>query len=216
MSYNISLKEAERKVFHSAVNDGLWDIFLGAFFLMFAIAPFLSESMGDFWSSAIFLPVWLVVYLLIRWTRKTLVAPRIGVVKFGTTRITKLKRFSIIMLVFNFIVLALGFWAAVSINRASGQAIPYIFSLILLAGFSLAAFFLEFYRLYLYGLLVGLAPVLGEWLWENANVTHHGYPITFGVVSGIMILVGLSIFVRLLQTNPVPKNDLSEDFHDAQ
>ena len=54
MSQPISLKEAERKVFQSTANDGLWDIFLGIFFLEFVIAPFLSESMGDFWSVAVF------------------------------------------------------------------------------------------------------------------------------------------------------------------
>jgi hypothetical protein len=211
MSQPISLKEAERRVFHSTVNDGLWDIFLGFFFIMFSIAPHLSESLGDFWSSMVFLPVWAVVYWIIRLVRKKVVEPRIGIVRFGPTRVSKLKRFSLIMLVFNFIVLGLGIWAAFSIERTSGQAIPYMFSLIMLAGFSLAAFFLEFNRLYLYGLLVGLAPVVGEWLWNNANASHHGWPITFGVVSGIMILVGCALFIHMLRSNPFPDNFISAE-----
>ena len=56
MSQKISLREAERKAFRSRYNDGLWDILLGCFFLMFVIAPYLSASLGDFWSSAVFLP----------------------------------------------------------------------------------------------------------------------------------------------------------------
>ena len=211
MSKNISLKQAERKVFHSSVNDGLWDIFLGFFFLEFVIAPYLSESMGDFWSVAVFLPVWAVVYLVIRLLREKVLAPRMGKVKFGPARISKIKRFSFVMLAYNIIVMMLGLWAAFSFDRTSGQAIPYIFSLILLVGFSLAAFFLEFNRLYLYGLLVALAPPVGEWLWGNGYSSHHGFPITFGAVSGIMILVGLSIFVRLLRNSPVPENFLSEE-----
>ncbi len=209
MSYPISLKEAERKVFRSTVNDGLWDIFLGFFFLEFVIAPYLSESMGDFWSVAVFLPVWAVVYLAIRLIRKKVVEPRIGVVKFGPSRISKIKRFSYVMLAFNSIALLLGIWAALSFNRTSGEAIPYMFSILLLAGFSMAAFFLEFNRLYIYGLLIALAPVAGEWLWKNGYAAHHGWPITFGVISGIMILVGLVIFIRLLRSNPVPDNFLS-------
>jgi len=134
MSQQISLKEAERKVFHSTANDGLWDIFLGIFFLEFVIAPFLSESMGDFWSAAIFLPVWAVAYSVIRFLRKKMVEPRIGVVKFGPTRISKMKRFSYVMLAFNVIALGLGVWAAFSVDKASGDPIPFMFSLVLLSG----------------------------------------------------------------------------------
>ena len=56
MSRQLSLKEAERKAFRTKYDDGLWDILLGCFFSMFAIAPFLSASLGDFWSSAVFVP----------------------------------------------------------------------------------------------------------------------------------------------------------------
>lgn len=209
MSQQISLKEAERKVFHSTANDGLWDIFLGIFFLEFVIAPFLSESMGDFWSAAIFLPVWAVAYSVIRFLRKKVVEPRIGVVKFGPTRISKMKRFSYVMLAFNVIALGLGVWAAFSVDKASGDPIPYMFSLVLLSGFSLAAFFLDINRLYLYGLLIALAPVAGEWLWKNGYASHHGWPITFGVISGIMVLIGMSMFIRILRSAPIP-NEMIE------
>jgi hypothetical protein len=76
--------------------------------------------------------------------------------------------------------------------------------LILLVGFSLAAYLLDFRRLYLYGLLVWLAPLVGEWLYTNYQVPHHGFPITFGLVAAIMILTGLVLFVRLLRDNPLP------------
>ena len=135
--------------------------------------------------------------------------PRIGVVKFGPTRVSKMKRFSYVMLAFNVIALGLGAWAAFSVDKASGDPIPYMFSLVLLSGFSLAAFFLEINRLYLYGLLIALAPVAGEWLWKNGYASHHGWPVTFGVISGIMILVGLSMFARILRSSPAPNDFLS-------
>jgi hypothetical protein len=198
----ISLKEAERRVFHSSVNDSLWDIFLGFFFLEFVIAPFLSESMGDFWSVAVFLPFWGVIYLVTRWVRKNIVEPRIGSVKFGPIRIAKLKRFTYVMLALNIIALAVGTWAALNFEKVGGMP-SYFFGLILLVGFSTAGFLLDLPRLFLYGLLLGLAPVVGEWLWVNANVTHHGFPITFGTVSGVMILIGIILFTRLLRDNPI-------------
>ena len=56
MTAEISLKEAERKVFKATFQDGMWDIFIGCIVLQFAIAPLLSSKLGDFWSSVIFLP----------------------------------------------------------------------------------------------------------------------------------------------------------------
>ena len=204
MSQQISLREAERKAFRTTYNHGLWDIFLGCFFLMFVIGPYLSPSLGDFWSSAVFLPFWGLVFLVIRVIRKHVVTPRVGVVKFGLARKTKLAKFTVVMLLVNVIAFILGLVAAMSFGKVPGQIYTIIFGMILLIGFSIAAYFLDFSRLYIYGLLVGLSPLVGEWLWTHGYATHHGFPITFGTAAGIMILVGVTVFVRLLHDNRVP------------
>ena len=204
MSQTISLKEAERKAFRTTHSDGLWDIFLGCFFLMFVIAPYLSASLGDFWSSVVFLPFWGLVYLAIWLIRKYIVTPRIGLVKFGRARKTRLAKFTLVMLVVNILAFVLGLVAALNFGRVPGQMIGIILGMILLISFSLAAYFLDFGRLYFYGLLVGLSPPVGEWLWNLGYVMHHGFPVTFGITSGIMILFGLVVFIRLLVNNPVP------------
>jgi MFS family permease len=211
MSQQISLREAERKAFRATINDGLWDILLGCWALMFAIGPFLSPSLGDFWSSAVFLPFWGLVFLVIWLVRKYVVTPRIGSVKFGQARKTRLMKFSIVMLVINVIAFILGLAAAMNFGRAPGQIFPIIFGLIFLMPFSIAAYFLDLSRLYIYGLLVGLSPLVGEWLYISGNASHHGFPITFGTTAGIMILTGLAIFVRLLRDNPVPKEGVPSE-----
>ena len=208
MSQKISLKGAERKVFSTAINDGLWDILLGCFFLIFALAPFLSTRLGDFWSSVVFLPFWLLVFLIVQWLRKHMVTPRVGVVKFGQARRTKLRKFAVVMLAVNVIVFIFGLVAAMSFGRVTGQIYTITLGLIFLIGFSVAAYFLDFNRLYFYGLLVGLSFLGGEWLWARGYASHHGYPITFGTTAGIMILVGLAVFVRLLHDNPVPTEEI--------
>jgi hypothetical protein len=204
MSHQISLKEAERKAFSAAVNDGLWDILLGCFFLMFAVAPFLSGSLGDFWSSVVFLPFWGLVFLIVWLLRRHVVTPRVGVVEFGRARKAKLTKFTVVMLVVNVIGAILGLVAALSFGRVPGQVYTMALGLVFLFGFSVAAYFLDFRRLYVYGLLVGLSFLVGEWLWAQGYASHHGFPITFGTTAGIMILVGLAVFVRLLRRNPVP------------
>ncbi len=207
MLQKISLKDAERKVFRATYNDGLVDIFLGCFFLVFVFGPYLSLILGDFWASVVFLPFWALVYLVLWLIRRAVVAPRIGVVKFGQARKAKLMKFSAVMLVLNVVAFILGTVAVLSFGSVPGQMIGFIFGMILLTGFSIAAYFLDFNRLYVYGLLVGLSPLVGEWLWAHGLATHHGFPITFGASAGIMILAGLSKFARLLRDHPVPKEE---------
>ncbi len=204
MSQQISLKEAEKKAFRSVFNDGLWDLFLGCFFLTFIIGIFLSPSLGDFWSSAVLVPIWGLTFLAIWQIRRRVVVPRIGTVTFGRARRAKLKRFSVVMLIINIAAFILGIVAAMNVGRISGQTTSTLFGLFLLLGFSLAAYLLDCARLYLYGLLVGASPLVGEWLWIHGWASHHGFPITFGASAGIMIIIGLVLLVRLLRANPLP------------
>jgi hypothetical protein len=204
-----SLQEAERKVFRTVFQDGLWDLFLGCFMLLFALAPLLSVRLGDFWSSAVFLPFWGLVALAIWLIRKHVIAPRLGVVKFGQMRKRRLRWFSLVMLGVNVVALVLGIVFALR-SAVPGQGVAIVFGLILLVGSSTAAYLLDFRRLYGYALLVGLSPLVGEWLYTHHDVPHHGLPLTFGITSGIMILTGLVIFVRLLRDNPLPGEQGSE------
>jgi hypothetical protein len=211
MSSQISLKEAERKVFKTTVDDGLWDILLGCYFLSFVLAIYLSPALGDFWSSAVTIPVWGLTFLVILLIRKYIVTPRMGVVKFGHMRKTKLVKFTLVMVIVNVIALILGIIAAMSFGTVPGQVYSIILGMIILIGFSIAAYFLDISRFYIYGLVIGLAPVVGEWLWQHGYASHHGFPITFGIIAGIMILTGLVIFVRLLRDNPLPSEGIPSE-----
>ncbi len=202
MQTPVSLKSAERRAFQSSFADGLWDVFIGCFALEFAIAPLLSETLGDFWSSAIFLPIWGLVYLAIWLVRKHVLAPRLGTVSFGKARQRKMRKFSLVLLVVNVLMLVLGVLAVLNFGKIPGIGVASLFSLFLLAGFSVAAYMLDYPRLYFYGLLLFVAPLVGEWLYANHGVAHHGYPVVFGVAAAIMILTGLALFVRVLVNHP--------------
>jgi len=209
MSQHISLKDAERRVFQTTFADGLWDVFLGCWFpLQLAIAPLLSVSMGDFWSSAAFIPLWGVVYLVIWLVRKKVVKPRIGRVEFGAARKSKLKKLSAALLIVNVIAFIFGLIAALRFRSLPAGGPPIVLGLTLLIGFSAAAYFLDFPRLYIYGLLGALAPLVGEWLFQNMGASHHGFPIVFGSLAGVMVLTGLVVFIRFLQNNPLPAGDM--------
>ena len=208
MSKEINLKEADRKIFTASFDDGLLDIFLASFVLMFAVAPFLSVYLGDFWSSFVFLPFWGIVYLVLRWLRVHVVIPRTGSVKFGSLRKKKLTAFTIVMLVLNTIFLILGM-VAFTFPGESGWRFILPFGAMVLILFSLGGYFLGLTRLYVYGLMLALAPVVGEWLYQKFGASHHGYPVTYGLSAAIIFLIGLVKFITLVRDNPIPPEDLS-------
>lgn len=202
MSEPISLKATERRVFQAAHADGLWDILIACFVAMFALAPPLSASLGDFWSSAVFLPFWGLAYLAIRLIRKHVVLPRMGEVKFGPARRTKLRRLAFIMLALNCVSLLGGVFAAAGFDILPGWVFTGIFGLILLNTFCLAGYFLDYPRLYVYGVLFFFCPIVGEVLFVRAHVPHHGYPVTYGIATLAILLTGVVTFLRLLRDNP--------------
>jgi hypothetical protein len=208
MSEQLDLKVADRKVFTASFDDGLLDIFLASFVLMFAVAPFLSRYLGDFWSSFVFLPFWGLVYLVLRWLRVHVVTPRIGTVKYGRKRRKKLTVFTIVMLVLNTAFLLLGV-LAFTMPTDSGWRFILPFGAMVLILFSLGGYFLDLTRLYIYGLMLALAAPVGEWLYQNFQVPHHGYPVTYGLTAVVIFLVGLVKFITLVRDNPLPPDDLS-------
>ena len=75
--------------------------------------------------------------------------------------------------------------------------------------FSLGAYFLDFTRLYLYGVLLGLSFPVGFFLAEQGVVADETRP--FILTSSIMIVIGIVLFIRFLRDDPlVDENSLSQ------
>ena len=107
-----------------------------------------------------------------------------------------------IVLVINVIFLFLG---VVSFFRpnASGYTVSIGFSVTMLILFTAAGYMLDFSFLYVYGILIALALPVGEWLYQNAGFSHHGWPVVFGTLSGIMFARGLYKFITLVKETPL-------------
>lgn len=207
---NISLKELERKAFRSVFQDGLWDIFIGFLFTQFAIAPILSvRGFGDFWSSAALFPVYMIVLAFVMVLKKYVVAPRLGMVQFSQKRKSKFKK----LIFMTNIILVIGIIAGAFFVDLSHLKIkwlfPATFSLILLIGFSVAAYLLDLARYYVYGAMNSLAVIVGELLYQFAGASHHGFPMAFGVTSIIMIVTGIILLIKFIRKHPKPSEDLN-------
>ena len=183
---------------------------MAAIVSMFAVAPLLSETLGDFWSSAVFGPFWFVLYLVIRLVHKHVVVPRIGTVEPGSDRRRRLRQVTIAVFVVNAIAMvigvaaAFGFWAGWL--DLAGFVYPISLGIVALVIFSMTAYALSVGRYAIYGLLVAAAPLVGEWLWRHDLAEHHGFPIAFGTVALIMVAVGISKFTALLRNHPLPED----------
>jgi hypothetical protein len=196
------LKSLERLTFRASADTGLWDMFLASMVAMWVIAPYLSGPLGDFWAAAVFLPFWGVVYLVIRVVQVRVVKPRIGVVRFSPARRKRLAGLSAILLVVNVVALVAGIVAATQGAARQGLVVGLGFGFMLLVGFSLAAFFLEVPRLFVYGLMLATAPFVGEELYRANYASHHGIPLTFGVCLVVILATGVVRFVRFLPARP--------------
>jgi hypothetical protein len=192
------LKKLERATFLSTADTGLWDIYLASILSMLAIAPYLSVYLGDFWASAVFLPFFALLLWGIHLVKVRVIQPRLGIVEYGSPRQKKLRRLGVIMLVVNLAALLLGIVASVRFPMDQGHVFPIVLSLILLLGFSTAAFFLEIPRVFFYGILLAVAPLVGEELFQRGYVTHHGFGVAFGTCAVVILLAGIIRFVRFL------------------
>ena len=61
--------------------------------------------------------------------------------------------------------------------------------------------------LYLYGLMLSGGLFVGEWLYQTYGVSHHGYPIVFGISAGVIFLIGLFKLITFVQDNSLPTDD---------
>jgi hypothetical protein len=197
------LKKLERATFLATADTGLWDIFLASMLAMFAIAPHLSVHLGDFWSAAVFLPVYALLFWGMHLVKTRVIQPRIGMVEYGRPRQRRLKSLGVIMLVVNVVALVLGLVAAYWLPMEQGAIVPLFLSIILLLLFSTAALFLGIPRVFFYGLLLAVAPPVGEFLFQRGYATHHGFPVVFGTCAAVIFMAGIVRFVRFLPP-PVP------------
>jgi hypothetical protein len=204
------LRDLERRTFRAATDDGLLDIMMAAIVSMFAVAPLLSDPLGDFWSSAVFGPFWFAMYLAIRVVHKHVVAPRIGTVEPGTDRRRRLRRVTIVLFVVNAFALVIGVAAAFGLWAGwldlTELVYPIALGVAALIVFSMTAYALSVGRYAIYGLLVAAAPLGGEWLWRNDLAAHHGYPAGFGAVALIMVVTGIVRLTTLLRNHPLPRD----------
>ena len=168
---------------------------------------------------------WPFVVLIAFWAGKKFVTtPRMGLVKFGPQRRAKMKNLRAVLFVSVLLLVVMFFlgWAAM------GNGLPwwvneiplplYVWPAQTIVVFGLAAYFLDVPRFYAYGVLYGLPFPAGMLLVKNTDLTVLGsVAIAYSVPVGVMVLIGVILFVRFLRQYPAPaEGSIPEaEFHDG-
>ena len=207
MGEKLNLKELEKKAWRSFFQDGLWDIYFGLLLLALGLSSFttlinLPEPLNLI---IILIPIYSIAILLLVLGKKYITTPRIGYIKFGTKR-KKIKKklalilgIQVIITCIMVIFTALGLFQYIQINS---MIIMLIIGLLFVAlPVGIIAYFWDFPRLYIYGLLGGLGFFIAELL--NPII---GQPldlfIPYVIISGSMFIVGSRYFIKFLKTYP--------------
>jgi len=190
-----SIESLEKQVFRLSTGHGGWDLYLGL--LLAAIgASALAEDLGwgdsSIWLAAIMAVALAILYAV----ERLIIRPRIGNVKFGVQRKANLRTVSVI--IGSALLVGLIVWVIYNSSSHVLQCVNilpvFLWIVVSLSGFSLAAYLLGLPQLYLYGLLyaVGFASL------ELIQIpVIRVLPI---LVCGLFIIVmGIARFVRFLR-----------------
>lgn len=188
MVQNLDLKQLQRKAWMSYFEDGLWDISMGLWMLTVAVLLLT----GNVWSTFMLLAAVLVMSV----GKKLITTPRIGRVKFGSRRGVKHKK---VMAVVGISVFAL-VWLLLALLRLHLPEVVLapLFGICFALVFGLIAHYMDFGRLYAYGLLLAISLALIEAL-DNAVG-----PTALALSGCIPLLIGLVMLVRFLWKYPKP------------
>ena len=172
MSRTLDMQNAEKRVFRFAIfEDGIWEIYLGSFFILMSFYPLTRELLGPLWNAILVLGLTLLLATLGLIIKKSIIQPRIGVVRFGSgtkKKITKANIVTLGLVLATFTLLILGTGSV--IKEPTWERLPQwfsdfdidlIFALVIIVFFGLIAYSTDTARFYLHGLLIGMGNSQG-------------------------------------------------------
>lgn len=214
MSAQVDLKEIEKNAFKSNFEDGLWDIYLGLLLLLMGFGPiFDMVQVPESWETLLFLLFvggTLAAFIAMK---KFVIAPRLGLVTFSAERKRKKTKVALVLslsvLLGVVMYLVAVFWEQGSLNPFGDNrwllpaGLFFVQSVIV---FSVMAYYLDYTRAYLYGWLFGLSFGLNIALSELYGIS---WPVFTYLSAGIMIGIGLVLFIQFMRSHPVVVNEVN-------
>ncbi|MCJ7622051.1 MAG: hypothetical protein MUO76_01010 [Anaerolineaceae bacterium] len=212
MSENISLKKLEKRAFKTYHDDGTWEAGVGLFMVYMALYERLFGTvepeairyllLGFGVSLLLYAPFWAL--------KKYFVTPRLGRVEFSETRKKRSKKAIVIVVIavtLTFIPLIATILIKNSLVDWEGYRYPHaaieigagIFIALVM---TLIAYFQDFDRLYVYGVLMGMTMTT-TWIIEDT------YP--FAIAGGIIFATGTFFFISFFRKYGRSVDEVADD-----
>lgn len=194
MEKNISMKEIERKVYTLYHEDGIIDIFAGAWILVFGILAIYTDRV---WFAGMFPVYGLALFVAIK---KKIIVPRIGYMKFNHQQKSKIEKvfFSIYAIVYSFAILLYTHNTPSWIDTLFQEYPMLFFGTIVTLFFIVAVWTLSVRRFYVYALLTLVVSVGGHII--DTDVSYGIFPVLLGV---LIMSAGALMLNQFLQKYPV-------------
>ena len=208
MNDKMSLREVEKRTYMSYHQDGLIDIFVGIYVLLFG-SDILLSTVTEFstWFvlpavfPAIMVPIWISV-------KKRITMPRIGYVKFGSRGTNKL-----MAILLGLTIAGLGAFMVFSFASRSQVWALTLRNLIVPNGMiiigisaaaisSLFAYTMGLKRLYVYGLVTLALFLTGHFI----TIPFAYFLLTIGLV---IIINGSVLLMQFIRKHPLPQGDMT-------
>jgi len=163
------------------------------------------------WTLAILLMLSVLAWLAFWAGKKFITAPRMGLVKFGPQRKAKLKKTRAVLFLSALLGMIMFVLRAMwNVEWAARIPIPaYVWAAQAVVVFGLGAYFLDVSRFYAYGILYAMPLPVGIVLLQNTGLPGLMF-LPFGVSGGIMVIIGVVLFIRFLREYPLPAVEASD------
>ncbi len=198
----MNLDKLEKQVFRSRYRDGLRELYIGMVMLSMGLIPLLEHwGVSRFIGYILFIGLPMVAFLFVE---RRAVKPRLGYVQFSPARRKKLALIPFwialgVTLTFGLMILTIGGQFPGRVGEVwEGWLIPLFLCSLILAIFTVLAWYLENPRFYLIGLLFGISLGLSEILRNLWSAPWRELTL-FGLSGGMVLVMGLVSFRRFLK-----------------
>ena len=194
MIENVNIKEIEKKVFTAYHEDGIIDIFAGAWIVIFGILAILTDRV---WVAGMFPVYGLALFVAIK---KKITVPRIGYMKFNRQQKSKIEKvfFSIHAIIYSFAILLYTHNTPSWIDTLFQDYPMLFFGAIVTLFFIVAVWTVGVRRFYAYALLTLVVSVGGHMI--DTDVPYGVFPVLLGI---LIMSAGVLILNQFLQKYPV-------------
>lgn len=197
MSYELDMKEIERRVYLSYSEDGLIDIAIGI--VITAWGLLLTQEPTGLVSllGLLGMGIWYI-------GKRTITTPRIGVIQPSPKMERRLTNLAIFLIVLGLITLV-----GILLSRAAGSSLISDYSLgilglVLAAGVAFLAYLLNAARLYIYAVILFVSFAGGEILAKNIT-SFDAFALSVIIGGGLIMLSGIVVLVRFVRKYPRPQ-----------